>query len=520
MSLRNGAGRTTLNVVSSLGSYGLSLLIALYYTPFLIHELGLAVYSIIAITFALVQLAGPISQTISATINQRLVAAWEDEQAYNQVFSTAVWVSSGVSLFVLVVALGVSLLLPEIVNLPVSAPESSISANIESDARLVFVASAFSFTLSLLAMPISGVIFSSNSVYVLSIQKAFEAILRVMMVVALFTFVFVSLKFVALAIFVSAVAGAGFLLAFTILVRRSLRFSTASYSKGLAKGMVRTGGGVVMVQIGTLFLGQSGLIIVNLVYGPIVTGAFAAASQWATVVRGLISSVGVAITAHVMIDFNRLEGQARIASLTQVVRLLTVFASLPAGFIAGVAPFLLMIWVGEELRDQSYTLMALALPAAMTAVSVPILATVLAADRIASVGVGYVVVGAAYMLAAFFAAQSGLGGLDVAITLGFFAVAKNYLIVIPKAAKILGKRAGRSLTLASLYSFGWTLAATLICGCLAHLIQPQSFLMLAVIGVAATPVYAFIAYVTIPARDRALTHELMRKTAKAFRTAQ
>lgn len=82
--------RTSLNVLTSIVSYGVSLAVALTYTPFLVWELGLAAYGVIALSFVLVQYAGPVSQTITASISQRLAQSRSDPEKSREVFSTAV----------------------------------------------------------------------------------------------------------------------------------------------------------------------------------------------------------------------------------------------------------------------------------------------------------------------------------------------------------------------------------------------------------------------------------------------
>jgi len=495
--------RTGFNFVTSIASYAVSLSVAISYIPYLISELGLGAYGMIALSFSLVQFAAPITQAISASMNQRLVANWSDHEKFSSTFSTTLILSFILAVIFGITAIFVSTVLEYLINVP---------HDLIDETRWLFLATASAFILSLAVMPFGAVIFSRNAIYLLNLRQVVESLTRVGAVILLFMLFGGSLEFVASSIILASAVGASILVVGAVSVRRNLVFRIRGFSKHAALAMAKTGYGVIMVQLGTLMLLGSNIVIVNLTFGPETGGAYAALAQWSVVLNGLILSVGATVTAKVMLDYHALNGQERSLSVAKAIRLLTCFAALPAGFVAGIAPDLLLVWVGPEVAQFSLTLTVLALPLAVNVVSVPVLAGQLAADRMTQVGVVYLILGVFYIAAAVTAARLlSWGGLEVAMVMGLFLLIKNYAFVIPMVALTYGRGSLRMLYVASLYPWIWTAAVALITWLIASVVNPESFLGLIVIGLAVTAIYGALAMASLPSSDRTMLLNMIRR---------
>lgn len=492
---------TWLNVVTSLGAYAVSLSVGLLYTPFLVHALGIATYGLIPLSFSIIQYFGPITQTLSLTLNQRLSASRSTNQLFNNFFSLFMVLCALFALIVLILLVPLSFTIDNFLNVPKES---------RRDATILFSATVVAFSASILTMPFSSIVFAYNSIYILNAKQAVEVALRALLVVILFLSISPTLQFVALATILAAVAGGILVIIWALHLRPDTRFNFRGLPWRETRSLTKTGGAIGLTQIGTLLLLNSDLIIVNAIYGATMGGGYAAVAQWAAVLRGLVLSVSSTVTAKIMHDYHLLSSEDVLKQLCQVIRILTAFASLPTGFIAGISPYLLQTWIGPPVSSYATTLSILALPTAINLAVVPVLSVSIAADRIGAIGVSYFIGGLLFVASSIAASlYFPFGGSEIAAVLAFFLIGKNYIYIFPTVGRFFGKGAHRQIVIASLYSVIWTAWAILLTRLLAEWVAPAGFVAIGVIGLAITPPYVIFVLIMSPRGDRRLITRLV-----------
>ena len=426
-------------------------------------------------------------------MNQRLIASVDEPPVYNGIYSTSFLFSTvmAVSLFIIVVIAAMNL--SAIIKIP---------GGMERETTLLFYAMAFAFFLSIMTVPIRGTIFSQNDLYILSLTQGVEAIVRVLVVVLFFLIFTPSLLYVSAGIIISAILGLILLFTIAYMIRPSLRFSISSINFSVARGMLNTGGGVLITQLGTLLLLNTDLLIMNIIYGPHIAGTYAVVAQWAVVLRGLGLSVAGVFTARVMRAYYICSTEDLIAEICRSIRLLTAFAALPAGFIIGVAPSLLTVWLGPEIAEAWLILVVLALPVALNLVANPLIAVTLAADRTYCVGVCQIVAGIAFIGTAFGLAELlEWGGVEVSVALGLALLLKNWVFLIPFTGRLIGGDAIGRFYIASFLSILWVGGAAILAYMLSNLLVPTSYFELVEVGLLMMPPYMLLVVLTIPIED-------------------
>lgn len=501
--------RSAINSAASLVAYTVSLGVGLAYTPFLVRSLGPAAYGLIPLTFSIVQYMGFLVQTVSSTTGQRLIASINDQSRYNIVFSTSLVACGGLAGFALLAGGLLAVISPSVLQIP---------EGLGTETRWLIAAGVASFALSLLLNPIDATLFSQQALFVNSLVQALQTIVRVMTVVALFLIIGPSLNFVSVGLVVAPIIGATVLIPVARRLRPSLRFSPSVVRPKLIREMIRTAGGVFIGQFGTMLLASTELLFMNLIYGPARGGAYAATMQWAVVLRGLGLSLAANANARVMQAYHESKQGQLIAVTTRYMRLLCVFLALPAGYIAGVAPDLLSIWLGPDFTENAPILVALSLPAAINLASIPLGAIMLAADRTYHSGWCYMLTAIIFVVLAPLAAQAlGWGGLEIALVLGFVLLTKNWIFMVPFAARLAGPGALRPFLLASLQPILWVIASFAVVKMLAILLHPQTFLGLAVVGILSVAPYCLIVFFSLPKGDITLLQKMSAKLVAPIR---
>jgi membrane protein EpsK len=183
---------------------------------------------------------------------------------------------------------------------------------------------------------------------------------------------------------------------------------------------------------------------------------------------------------------------------------IAAFVALPAGFISGVAPQLLSIWLGPGFADEWTVLVALALAPATTLFFTPLITLLTASNRILEFGLVTLLTGILNIIAAILILKfSTFAGVGVALCIVVSLFLRNILYVIPRIVSMT------SISFASIYlsltlAIVWTLSAAGIAHVMVIYTQPHSFLGLIICGMLTTVVYIAVLLITLPLKFKQL----------------
>ena len=495
--------QSVLNMGTSIVGAVVSLAIGLVYTPFLVNSLGVEAYGFIPLAYSLIQYLSFILQTLSAAISQRLISQVNVPASYNRIFSTSVVLCAPLAVMVLVVFW---MLLAPFATLVINIPKG-----LHTEVSWLIVGMGGGFGVSLLSTPFAGVLFSQHQLFIISIVQMLESVIRVVATVAMFLILVPSLFFVSFGIAVASIIRAICLVFAVRWKRPSLEFSINNYDPALPRSLARTSGGVLLDTVGTVLMFNSELFLINHIYGAERGGMYALTMQWVVVLRVLGLSVAANATARVMQVFYSERREVLIAVTARYIRFLGAFVALPTGFIAGVAPDLLSVWLSPEFAINWKILVALSIPVTFYVNSMPLGAIMLAADKTYHSGFSNLITAILFVVVSFSAAKNlHWGGVEVALTLGAALLAKNFIFMIPFASRLAGPGALRSFLFASILPILWISTCYLAAKILASILMPASFLDLTIIGFLTALVFAPVAIVSLPRKDvRFLVHEFV-----------
>src|SRR6478672_7338267 len=86
-------GRFTVNLFANVGSLGLSMLVGVWYVPFLVGHLGVAAYGLIPLASTLTSYMSLITLGLNSAVGRSLTIALEreDHAQANRIFNTSLW---------------------------------------------------------------------------------------------------------------------------------------------------------------------------------------------------------------------------------------------------------------------------------------------------------------------------------------------------------------------------------------------------------------------------------------------
>jgi membrane protein EpsK len=423
--------RLPINVLSKMTWLVLNVIVGMWYTPYLISHLGVAVYGLVplasSVTSYMAILTVGLEDAISRFLTIDLVRG--DVDAANRTFNTAIVSSLIVAAILLPIMLVVSWLAPQIFNVPLGY---------ERDAQWLVLLLAVAFLMITFTCNF-GV--SSYAYYRFDLRllvNVVRLVTRVGSIVFLFTVLSPQLWQVGVGVSLAATL---YLLGHRALWRKltpELKIRFNWFDLPLLKQFFGFSGWILVNMVGSMLFLNIDLIVANLVFGPEVAGRYGAVIILPGVLRTLVRTVNGVLTPIVMTLYaqNNLSGLVRFSRLS--VKAMGLALALPIGLVCGLGRPLLAVWLGPEFSDLSWLVVALVGHLCVNVAVIPLFSLQVVTNNVRVPGIVTLVMGGANAaLAVAFALWSGWGYISIAIAGAIVLTAKNTFFTPLYGARIL-----------------------------------------------------------------------------------
>ena len=371
-------GYARLNLATTIAGFVFSVVIGLWFTPFLVHSLGPAAYGLIPLATTVVSYFSLLSQALGATLMRSIsmALASRDTARANRAFG---------------IALGGALILSGLVAVPLAvvawwAPVLFDSPpGSEAGVQILFGIVALSFVIALVATPYQTVSFARNRIYLNNIATMVQTLIRVGGTVALF-YAAATIVNAGLAILISGVLALLINVAFARISVPELSSFTLAIDRAELKALSRTSSHVLLMQVGTVMAVSSELVIVNRLFGLHEGGRYAAVMQWLLLLRNATIALVVLFVPTIL----ALAGERRFADLIAYTKrsmtLVALCVALPTGYLCGLSPLILAVWLGYDFASLWPVMVVQLAPLAIVSCVVPLYSITLSMDRVRLAG--------------------------------------------------------------------------------------------------------------------------------------
>lgn len=332
------------NMGSNLVVLAVSSVLSLWFTPYLIGRMGLALYGLVPLALSLSTYMGILTIGVQAAVGRYLTleVAKDDRAAASRVMSTALTANLTIALGIMPVLLGVAIAAPRIFDVPVGH---------ESDARWFFMFALVSYVLVALREVVGAAAFSTNRIDLQNVARLSESIVRVGFVVGAFAVWGPDLRLVGVGMVTGAAAS---LLAAIIAWRVSapeISFSPGLFDRSRLTTMLGTGGWVTVNHLGTLLHMATDLIVINVILGSAVAGAYGSVLQLSSFVRSLAGALAGVLGPILFAQFAQRRVGALADTAARAVKLLALALGLPAALVMGFGRPVLSLWLGPSFTE-------------------------------------------------------------------------------------------------------------------------------------------------------------------------
>ena len=497
-------GTFAANISWNAVDFAVKLGLGLWFTPYLISELGVALFGLIPLATAMSSYMGVVTDAFNRSVARFLTIALEKLEINNanRIFNSSLFGSLGLFIVLLLPSALLSIFADRIVQVP---------DGFESHARLLFAFACAAFLLNTLATPFSVSAFCRNRLEIRSIINIIFTIARIGLVVVIFRIYDPSIWQVGLALVLATV----FVLLGSIWSWRQLtpmlRVDPGIVDKPTLAKLSKTGGWVVLTKLGAILLLSIDLVVVNRVLGAEAAGRYALVLQWAAILRLVGSTLSGVFAPNTIAFYARDDNAGMTNYVLRGIKFVGLTLALPIGAICGLASPLIYAWLGADFVSLAPLLVLLIAPLAANLAVSPILPVLLSANAVrvpalVTVGLGTCNVLLAILLAG--PAGWGLYGVATASALAFSA--KNIFFVPIYAGRKIG------CSPLAIYSR----VIPVICGTavvfagghlLASVFVIDSWFEIAAAGAALTAAYGVLAvFVLINQEERKLVYEAIR----------
>jgi membrane protein EpsK len=496
--------RFIINVASNLLMLVLNVVVGLWLTRYLVEQLGVALYGLVALATSVTLYMTVISTSLSNGVGRYLTIELKQGNvtAANRTFNTALWGSIGLCL----------VMLPGVALLAYAAPQIfSVPAGNEAGARWLFAAVMLGYLISIVRGIFAVSSFAHSRFDLQNLMLATNVIVRVLLLIALFTVVAPSLVSVGIATLLATVASFGVAMATWRRLTPELSITPQAFERSHLRTISGTSSWFFVNQIGTLLFLNIDLVVVNIFLGPEIAGRYGVVLQWPLLLRTLATTVSSVLTPIILTQYASNDLEAISRTTQQAVKLMGLALALPIGFIVGLATPILTIWLGADFADLAPLLMIMVAPLTINIAIQPLFSTQVALNRVRWPGIVTLLMGIGNVFIAIWWVEWLPNGMGVALA-GIVLLSLKNIGFIPIYSAYIQNQPWYTFHRVLIPGVLATLGVALISYTMSRLVVVDTWLILIAIGMGLAGIYATVAYhFALDPAERTLIQQVIRR---------
>jgi len=491
------------NVASNMAYMSLTSVAMTLYIPFLIRHLGVAAYGMIPLANAAIMYMATIIDGLNVAANRYLAIDLNrgDVGAANRTFNTSLAISLVATGLMLPLAAGVTWFFPQLFQVP---------SGLELQSRILFASVALTFFLTMLDSNVAVSTMIVHRFDLRNLVRGLTMITRMGLVLLLFMLLPAQLWYVGLGFVLSALVSLVGNWQLWRLLTPQLRISLAAVDRSRMREMMGFSGWVVINRIGMLLFLGTDLVIVNVYFGPVMTGSYGTLLLFPDLMRNIVDTVSSVLSPAIMSRYALHDFDGLRALAARSLKLFGIGLALPIGLLCGLSRPFLQIWLGPTFGDLALLLVVLVGHMSINLATLPLSYVLTAYNKVRIQGVATLLLGVVNVVLAVALARWGSwGAVGVAAATAIVLTVRNLIFLSSYCARVMGLP-------------GWTFYVPLIAGalgtvavgCVGWLLTlfwwPQGWLELAALAAGVTVIYAVWVYALGLSRaDRAFVWELL-----------
>lgn len=438
------------NLIYNIIYFAINLLIGISIVPYYVNKLGVAGYAMIPLATSLTGYVNLVVLSLNTSVSRYLTIELqkEDFKSANIIFNTALFGTSIFTLLLIPVIIVLSLYIPNFFDVP---------TNLKHETILMFSGVMCSVLVRTLGGNYGVSLFAYNRLDLQNIINVVNIAVQIILIIILFNVFSPNLSYIGFSYMIAALLSLIITIIFSKKINPHLKVNAKGFKPSYFRNLTKTGGWILIDQLGTLLLFQIDIIVVNKIFGPAMGGEYSIMSVWSTLITAIAGVLASVLTPVIFTYYaKKMYGEILLISRS-AVKFMGLALALPIGLICGFAPQILSLWVGPEYSKLSPLMWIIIGHLAVNMSVLPLFPINVAFDKVRVPALITVLMGVGNLLLAIVLSSiTGWGYYGVAIA-GAIMLTTRHLIFVPyyttKILNIATNTYSNSILLGALSTF-------------------------------------------------------------------
>lgn len=318
-----------------------SVIVVLYYTPYLVNMLGSVAYGVVPLTLLVNQYITIFTGSLTSALS-RFLGISIQRKNYNL---AARYLSSAILMLVAVIIVAVPMIVVFVLNID---KVFNIPALIVVDTKYLFLFTLLSFFVSLFSSIFNISQYASNRLDILNYIRSSRNILKLVLTYIVFIIIrpsLVMLGLVNIIVELLILVASGHL--FYRQTKGRVNISYSLFSKKLLLAMLSMMLWSVVHQFGDTFIYQMDVFFVNKYYGSVLSGIVGTFINLGSYVVMIVAVVSSLFGPYILLSYSKKKWKELVLLTLNTTSLVGVLTAVLVGVFSGFSEQFITLWIGN-----------------------------------------------------------------------------------------------------------------------------------------------------------------------------
>lgn len=312
----------TVNIICSIVSYGLSLLVSFFLSPYIIKTVGIEANGFITLANNFVTYASVLTIALNSMSSRFVTIELErgNEDGANTYYNSILWASITICGVLALISVPLLLFLEKVILIP---PELIV------DVKLLFLFIFLNFMFSILSSTFAVGTFATNRLYLTSLRTMESQILRVLMLLAVFTVFAPHVYLVGIA----TVTATTYVMLMNLRYRRKLlpqlRLKRQYIKLRALWNVVSAGLWNTVIRLGQILSNSLSALIANLLISPTAMGVVSLSLTISSAASGMVSAIASVFTPDLTRDVAHDNYEGMVKTVKRAIKIMSSIVNIP-----------------------------------------------------------------------------------------------------------------------------------------------------------------------------------------------
>lgn len=334
--------QTRKNLYANIANLVVNIIVGVYYTPYLVNQLGLAAYGIIPLTLIVNQYISVLTGSLTGALS-RFYTIYIQKENFTK--ASEVINTSLIAIFILIIFI-VPFFIWLVIDLDLVF---NIPSDLQRAARLLFVFTGSSFFVSLISSSLNISLYAYNRLDLMNVITLIRIGFKFLLIIVFFECIEVNIEFVGLSNLCTEllvlILNVYFFLKQT---KRRVKLGFSFFEKATLVSILGMTVWTMIHQLGDVAIYRVDNIIVNQYWGTELSGALGAVAEFCVYISLVVGVISSLFGPIILIAYSK-QNHDEVQKLTINDSLIVgVLSASIVGSLIGYSVPILDIWLGEE----------------------------------------------------------------------------------------------------------------------------------------------------------------------------